>query len=100
HYQAILEKGWQANPPDPPPRDGQAKRGRRKQSPARNLLARLSKHQDAVLRFVDNFSVPFDNSQAERDIRMVKVQQKVSGGFRSLPGAEAFCRIRGYLSTL
>jgi transposase len=99
-YQAILEKGWQANPPDPPPLDGMAKRGRRKQSPARNLLARLSKHQDAVLRFVDNFSVPFDNSQAERDIRMVKVQQKISGGFRSLPGAQAFCRIRGYLSTL
>src|SRR6266487_252819 len=99
-YEALLSKGWQANPPDPPPLDGVARRGRRKQSAARNLLDRLSKHQDAVLRFLDDFSVPFDNSQAERDIRMVKVQQKISGGFRSLAGAHAFCRIRGYLSTL
>ncbi len=99
-YEAILETGWQANPPDPPAGEGKTKRGRRKQSAARNLLTRLSKHQAAVLRFVENFSVPFDNSQAERDIRMVKVQQKISGGFRSLAGAEAFCRIRGYLSTL
>ena len=99
-YEAILEQGWQANPPDPPAADGVLRRGRQKQSAARNLLTRLSKHQDAVLRFLDNFCVPFDNSQAERDIRMVKVQQKISGGFRSLAGAEAFCRIRGYLSTL
>lgn len=100
HYEAILQHGWQANPPDPPPVDGKASRGRRKQSAARNLLTRLSKHQDAVLRFLEDFTVPFDNSQAERDIRMVKVQQKISGGFRSLAGAEAFCRIRGSVSTL
>jgi transposase len=99
-YEAVLQHGWQANPPDPPAADGVAKRGRRKQSTARNLLARLSRHQDAVLRFLEDFSVPFDNSQAERDLRMVKVQQKISGGFRSLAGAQAFCRIRGYLSTL
>jgi len=97
-YGAVLHQGWQANPADPPA--AVAKRGRPKQSPARNLLARLSTHQDAVLRFLDNFCVPFDNSQAERDIRMLKVQQKISGGFRSLAGAQAFCRIRGYLSTL
>jgi transposase len=97
-YGAVLAAGYQANPPDPPPEAG--KKGRRKQSAARNLLDRLSTHQDAVLRFVDDFSVPFDNSLAERDIRMVKVQQKVSGGFRSPAGAVAFCRIRGYLSTL
>jgi transposase len=97
-YQALLQEGWQANPPDPP--DGTLKRGRRKQSAARNLLHRLDIHQEAVLLFLERFDVSFDNSQAERDIRMLKVQQKVSGGFRSLPGAHAFCRIRGYLSTL
>jgi transposase len=97
-YAALLEEGYRANPPDPPPEVG--KRGRRKQSAARNLLDRLSTHQEAVLLFLDNFAVPFDNSLAERDIRMVKVQQKLSGGFRSQAGAVAFCRIRGYLSTL
>jgi transposase len=97
-YGAVLAQGYQANPPDPPP--ATSKKGRRKQSAARNLLDRLSKHQDAVLLFLDNFAVPFDNSLAERDIRMVKVQQKVSGCFRSPAGALAFCRIRGYLSTL
>jgi len=97
-YGALLAEGYQANPPDPPPET--AKKGRRKQSPARNLLDRLSRYQEAVLLFLDNFAVPFDNSLAERDIRRVKVQQKVSGCFRSSAGAVAFCRIRGYLSTL
>ena len=97
-YQALLAEGYRANPPDPPPQSG--KKGRRKQSTARNLLDRLSTHQEAVLAFLDNFAVPFDNSLAERDIRMVKVQQKVSGCFRSPSGAVAFCRIRGYLSSL
>ena len=97
-YRALLAEGYQANPPDPPPET--SKKGRRKQSAARNLLDRLSTHQEAELLFLDNIAVPFDNSLAERDIRMVKVQQKISGCFRSPAGAQAFCRIRGYLSTL
>ena len=63
-------------------------------------MERLLLDQEAVLAFLSDLTIPFDNNQAERDLRMLKVQQKVSGSFRSDDGAAAFARIRGYLSTL
>lgn len=75
------------------------KRGRIKKSKVQNLLERLTKHEDAVLLFIDDFRAPFSNNQAERDLRMAKVKQKISGGFRTPIGAEEFYRIRGCLST-
>lgn len=83
--------------PDPPRPRG--KKGRVKKSKSRNLLERLRDYEDDTLRFMDVAIVPFTNNLGENDIRMTKVQQKISGCFRSMDGARIFCRIRGYLST-
>jgi transposase len=96
-FLALLDQGDQVHPRAPAT---PGKRGKAKQHPARNLLDRLRTHQDAVLAFLYDLDVPFDNNLAERDVRMVKVQQKISGCFRSDEGAISFCRIRGYLSSL
>ena len=98
-YAQLLQQGYAANPPPEQAAEGPKRRGKPKQSVARNLLDRLSKYQGAVLSFMHDFSVPFDNNQAERDLRMVKLKQKVSGGFRTSQGAESFCLIRSYIST-
>jgi len=97
-YQRILDKGYNENPL-PKKESIKKKRGRRKKSKARNLLERLDNHRKEVLAFMYDFSVPFDNNLVERDLRMAKVQQKISGTFRSKDGAKAFCRIRSYIST-
>jgi len=97
-YRELLEEAeLECPPPDESKRNG--KRGRLKRSKARNLLERFVNYEDDVLRFMGDADVPFTNNQGENDIRMTKVQQKISGCFRSMEGAEIFCRVRGYLST-
>ena len=94
----VLQKAEAESPP-PDETNRKERRGRVKRTKARNLLERLREYEGDVLRFMDNKNVPFTNNVAENDIRMTKVQQKISGCFRSLDGAKIFCRIRSYLST-
>ena len=96
-YNRIVTQGYAENPVQPP--GGPKRRGPRKQSKALNLLDRFRDHSPSILAFLHDFAVPFDNNQAERDLRMMKVRQKISGTFRSLDALENFCRIRGYVST-
>jgi transposase len=98
-YQAIIAEGWRANPQPAATRTPGDRAGRRRRSKAANLLARLDDHREEVLRFATDLRVPFDNNQAERDIRMAKLQQKISGGWRTLAGAQRFCRLRSYVAT-
>jgi len=94
-YRQIIAAGFAGNPE--PARTG--KRGRPRQGKARSLLLRLDRYQDNVLRFAHDLNVPFDNNQAERDVRMVKLQQKISGCWRTREGADAFLALRSYIST-
>lgn len=105
-YERIVEAGYAQNPlpvaseawlTEPPP--GPKRRGRRKQSKARNLLDRFRDHSEGILAFMRDFSVPFDNNLSERDLRMMKLRQKISGTFRNFDALVDFCRIRGYVST-
>ncbi len=97
-YRKIISEGDKESPtPDEKRKKGQ--RGRIKKSKPRNLLERLRDYENDVLHFMTTKEVPFTNNQGERDIRMTKVHQKISGCFRSMEGAKFFCRIRSYLST-
>ena len=97
-YRVILKQG-EIECPEPIRPKKKGKRGRIKKSKSRNLLERLRDYEQDALRFMDNGRVPFSNNLGESDIRMTKVQQKISGCFRSMDGAQIFCRVRSYLST-
>ena len=98
-YQKILAAGNEECPAAEDKRPLGKRRGKVKQSKSRNLLQRLIDYEDDALRFMTTENVPFTNNLGERDIRMLKLQQKISGCFRSTSGAEAFCQNRGFIST-
>jgi transposase len=94
---AILPDGYASvQPATPVPK----RRGRVTQHPAKNLLDALVRHADWVIGFLDDGTLPFTNNLAERDLRMLKVQQKISGSFRSNSGVAVFCTLRSYLATV
>jgi len=96
-YDNLLVEGLELNPKA---ERSEHQRGKVKQSKSYNLLRRFRDYKTDILRFMLDFKVPFTNNQAERDIRMVKLKQKISGTFRSFQGAKTFCRIRAYISTV
>ena len=98
HYRNILTRGERELPPIPAKQTG--KRGRLAKSDAHNLWERLKEHETAVLLFANDSNVPFTNNRAERDLRMSKVKQKISGCFRNAEFAQAYCRISSYLQTM
>lgn len=98
-YRQVLEAAQIECPPPDESQRKKGQRGRLKRSKSRNLLERLTLFEEDVLRFMVELEVPFSNNQGERDLRMSKVQQKISGCFRSELGARIFARIRSYLST-
>ena len=95
-YDKIIKQGYKANPP--PKKTG--KRGRPKKGKVLCLIGRMDSHREEILRFMKEKDVPFDNNLAERDLRMVKVRQKISGTFRNINRVEDYCRIRSYISTM
>lgn len=97
-FRNILTRGESELPPIPPKPNG--KRGKMAKSDAHNLLERLKEHESAVLLFAKESAVSFTNNRAERDLRMAKVKQKVSGCFRKELYAKAYCRISSYLQTM
>lgn len=97
-YRALLDEAEKECPP-PDESERKGRRGKLARSISRNLLERFRDYEAAILRFMVENEVPFSNNQAENDLRMTKVQQKISGCFRSMDGAKMFCRIRSYLST-
>jgi transposase len=99
-YRKILKKGEKECPnPEIPKKGEPKKRGRPPKTKERNLLERLRDFEDEVLRFMTQKDVGFTNNQGERDLRMTKVQQKISGCFKSIEGAKVFCRVRSYILT-
>jgi transposase len=96
----YLEHIQEAMKLHPSPKRVPGKRGLIKKGKALSLLERLLKHADDILRFAKESATPFDNNQAERDLRMMKTKQKISGCFRSENGADYFCKIRSYIATV
>ena len=96
-YDRIIQLGHSENP-EPPPPPGR-KKGRKKKGKVLALIVRLEKHKADVCRFFDDFSVPFDNNEAERSCRIIKVKTKVSGCFRTKEGAQDFAKVQSYTAT-